>query len=148
MAIYSAVTGRSIDDLCKAYEGKGYGDFKSDLAEAVMTAVIPIQQKINEFKLFSKSTNFQIASGDIDSDKNYEMNEKRTNLAMRYQKLLAGVKGISIPKEVSYSHKHVWHLYTILVESEKTGISRDDFMEQLKTIFRRVKLIMCGTILS
>ncbi|MTD41581.1 tryptophan--tRNA ligase [Erwinia sp. CPCC 100877] len=48
LSIFSAVTGRSIDELVAAYEGKGYGDFKTDLAEAVVALLVPIQERYNE----------------------------------------------------------------------------------------------------
>ena len=45
LTIYSALTGRSIDDLVAAYDGKGYGDLKKDLAEVVTDLMAPIQQR-------------------------------------------------------------------------------------------------------
>jgi tryptophanyl-tRNA synthetase len=45
LTIYSALTGRSVDDLTAAYAGKGYGDLKKDLAEVVVEFVKPIQQR-------------------------------------------------------------------------------------------------------
>jgi tryptophanyl-tRNA synthetase len=45
LTIYSALSGRSIDDLVVAYEGKGYGDLKKDLAEVVAEFLRPIQQR-------------------------------------------------------------------------------------------------------
>jgi tryptophanyl-tRNA synthetase len=45
LTIYSALTGRSIDDLEKAYAGKGYGDFKGDLAEVVVEFVTPFRDR-------------------------------------------------------------------------------------------------------
>jgi tryptophanyl-tRNA synthetase len=45
LTIYSALTGRTIDDLTAAYAGKGYGDLKKDLAEVVVSFVEPIQQR-------------------------------------------------------------------------------------------------------
>jgi tryptophanyl-tRNA synthetase len=36
LTIYSALTGRTVDDLQTAYEGKGYGDLKKDLGEVVV----------------------------------------------------------------------------------------------------------------
>jgi tryptophanyl-tRNA synthetase len=44
LTIYSALSGRTIDDLVKAYDGKGYGDLKKDLAEVVAEFVRPVQQ--------------------------------------------------------------------------------------------------------
>jgi len=45
LTIYSALTGRTIDDLSAAFAGKGYGDLKKDLAEVVVTALRPIQER-------------------------------------------------------------------------------------------------------
>lgn len=46
--IYAALTGRTIDDLVAAYDGKGYGDFKGDLAEVVVEFVTPFRDRTNE----------------------------------------------------------------------------------------------------
>jgi tryptophanyl-tRNA synthetase len=48
LTIYSALTGRSIDDLEKAYAGKGYGDFKGDLADVVVDFVTPFRARTFE----------------------------------------------------------------------------------------------------
>ncbi|TRZ35776.1 tryptophan--tRNA ligase [Niallia circulans] len=48
LSIYSILSGKSIATLEEMYEGKGYGDFKSDLAEVVVEAIRPIQEKYNE----------------------------------------------------------------------------------------------------
>jgi tryptophanyl-tRNA synthetase len=48
LTIYSALTDRSIDDLEKAYAGKGYGDFKGDLAEVVVEFVTPFRNRTLE----------------------------------------------------------------------------------------------------
>jgi len=48
LSIYSALTDRSIDDLVKAYEGRGYGDFKGDLADVVVEFVTPFRDRTNE----------------------------------------------------------------------------------------------------
>jgi len=44
LTIYSALTGRTIEDLTHGYEGKGYGDLKKDLAEVVAEFVRPVQE--------------------------------------------------------------------------------------------------------
>jgi tryptophanyl-tRNA synthetase len=43
LTIYASLSGRSIEELTKAYEGKGYGDLKQDLAEVVVEFIRPIQ---------------------------------------------------------------------------------------------------------
>ncbi|MEU5562427.1 tryptophan--tRNA ligase [Micromonospora musae] len=49
LTIYSALSGRDIDDLVAAYAGKGYGDLKKDLAEVVTEFVRPIQERTNGY---------------------------------------------------------------------------------------------------
>ena len=48
LSIYSIVSGKTIAELETLYEGKGYGAFKGDLAEVIINALSPIQQKYNE----------------------------------------------------------------------------------------------------
>jgi len=48
LSIYSILSGESIPSLEAKYEGKGYGDFKTDLANVVVDALKPIQEKYNE----------------------------------------------------------------------------------------------------
>jgi tryptophanyl-tRNA synthetase len=43
--IYSGLSGHTVAELEVAYEGKGYGDLKSDLAEVVIGFVEPFQEK-------------------------------------------------------------------------------------------------------
>ena len=48
LTIYSLVTQKPIETLVQEYEGKGYGAFKADLAQAVSAFLAPIQEKIND----------------------------------------------------------------------------------------------------
>ncbi|ASS93560.1 MULTISPECIES: tryptophan--tRNA ligase [Peribacillus] len=48
MSIYSIFSGKSYSEIEEMYEGKGYGDFKSDLAEVVLGEILPIQERYNE----------------------------------------------------------------------------------------------------
>ncbi|PKG25540.1 tryptophan--tRNA ligase [Niallia nealsonii] len=48
LSIYSILSGESIKTLESRYEGKGYGDFKADLAEVVVKSLQPIQEKYTE----------------------------------------------------------------------------------------------------
>ncbi len=45
LAIYSAVAGIAIPDLESQFQGKGYGDLKKDLADAVVSFLEPIQAR-------------------------------------------------------------------------------------------------------
>ncbi|WP_082043686.1 tryptophan--tRNA ligase [Mobilicoccus massiliensis] len=48
LRIYSALDGRSIDQLERDYEGSGYGDLKKDLAEVVVGVLGPIRERATE----------------------------------------------------------------------------------------------------
>ena len=48
MNIYSATTGKTMDEIEAEFDGKGYGDFKSAVAEAVADSLRPIQEKYND----------------------------------------------------------------------------------------------------
>lgn len=50
LTIYSALSGRTIEDIEASYNGKGYGDFKKDLAEIVVEHIRPIQERFNEIR--------------------------------------------------------------------------------------------------
>lgn len=44
--IYTLFSGIPIKEIEKKYEGKGYGDFKADLAEVVVDFLVPFQEKM------------------------------------------------------------------------------------------------------
>ena len=49
MGIYSCVTGKTFEEIEKEFDGKGYGDFKSAVGEAVVDHLKPIQDKYFEY---------------------------------------------------------------------------------------------------
>ncbi|HVL33012.1 MAG TPA: tryptophan--tRNA ligase [Actinomycetota bacterium] len=49
LTIFSAVTGTSVSDLEQTYEGKGYGDFKRELGDALVAFLEPIQARYASF---------------------------------------------------------------------------------------------------
>ncbi len=50
LTIYSTLSGKSIEELELAYEGKGYGDFKKDLVEVTTEALLPIQERYKDIR--------------------------------------------------------------------------------------------------
>lgn len=58
------------------------------------------------------------------------LNEKRRELGRRISEGIRGIKGIS-PVYESPDCKHIYHLYTLCVEEEELGASRDDYMRVL-----------------
>ncbi len=49
LTIMSCCSNKTIDELVKEYEGKGYGEFKSAVADSIVKAITPIQEKYHEF---------------------------------------------------------------------------------------------------
>jgi len=50
LSIYSAFSGKSIEQLEKDYEGSGYGQFKKDLVEITVDALAPIRERFQEIR--------------------------------------------------------------------------------------------------
>ena len=48
MSIYSAMTGKSLEEVEAEFEGKGYGIFKAAVADAVVETLTPIQARYRE----------------------------------------------------------------------------------------------------
>lgn len=48
--IYSVLSDKSVDSIVASYDGKGYGEFKDDLAEVVIQALSPIQERYKEYR--------------------------------------------------------------------------------------------------
>ena len=53
--IYSTITGKSIEDVEKEFSGRGYGDFKKAVGEAVIEELTPLQ---NRFKDYVKNMDY------------------------------------------------------------------------------------------
>ena len=48
MSILSSITGQTMEEIENAFKEKGYGDFKKEVAEAVISKLVPIQEKYKE----------------------------------------------------------------------------------------------------
>lgn len=51
MSVYGAVTNKTFEEIEKEFEGKGYGDFKAAVGEAVADSLAPMQEEYR--KLFA-----------------------------------------------------------------------------------------------
>lgn len=49
IGIYSAVTGKTVDEITREFDGRGYGDFKIAVGEAVAEELRPIKEKYETF---------------------------------------------------------------------------------------------------
>lgn len=50
ISIYSAITGKSKEDIENEFTGKGYGEFKTAVAESVIEELRPLQEKYKNLK--------------------------------------------------------------------------------------------------
>ncbi len=48
--IYSAFSNETVEEIVEKYRGRGYGDFKADLAEVIVAGLKPIQKRYNEIR--------------------------------------------------------------------------------------------------
>ena len=48
IGIYSAITGKTSEEIEREFEGRGYGDFKLAVGEAVADELAPIRERYNE----------------------------------------------------------------------------------------------------
>ena len=48
LSVYQALTGQSCEEIATHFEGKGYGDLKKEVAEAVIAEIEPIQARYRE----------------------------------------------------------------------------------------------------
>jgi tryptophanyl-tRNA synthetase len=63
LEIMSVATGDPIPELESRYDGGGYGQFKSDLAEAVVTLLDPIRARYEELRADEPELRAMLARG-------------------------------------------------------------------------------------
>jgi UDP-4-amino-4-deoxy-L-arabinose-oxoglutarate aminotransferase len=61
-----------------------------------------------------------------------EFNSRRTELAGIYRERLAEIDEIIPLGNPMYPLKHAWHLFVVRLDTDRAGLSRDDFMLELK----------------
>ena len=57
---------------------------------------------------------------------------RRTEIARRYQALLADWPQWTLPGTPAYPHRHAWHLFTPLINPQAANMDRDAFMQGMK----------------
>jgi tryptophanyl-tRNA synthetase len=82
LGIYSAVSGKSVKELESAFAGKGYGDLKSEVADAVVSVIEPIRTRATELLEDTKELDSLLAAG---GDRANELAER--TLASVYDKI-------------------------------------------------------------
>ncbi len=73
MSIYSGVTGKSFDEIEAEFKGKGYGDFKLAVGEAVADKLAPMQE---EYKRVSFDKAYIESCMKLGAEKAYKVSRK------------------------------------------------------------------------
>jgi tryptophanyl-tRNA synthetase len=50
LSIYSAFSGKTVEELETQYQGQGYGNLKKDLVEVTVDALAPIQERFRQIR--------------------------------------------------------------------------------------------------
>ncbi|MBI1848767.1 MAG: aminotransferase class I/II-fold pyridoxal phosphate-dependent enzyme [Planctomycetes bacterium] len=58
--------------------------------------------------------------------------KKRTTLAERYRRALAEVPELLLPESMPFPHRHAWHLFAVLLDTDRAKMDRNEFMSRLK----------------
>jgi tryptophanyl-tRNA synthetase len=63
LTIYSALTGKAVDEIVSSYAGRGYGDLKKELAEVVVDFTAPIRERVEELLADAATLDLVLARG-------------------------------------------------------------------------------------
>lgn len=77
-------------------------------------------------------SDFQAALGHAQFQRLGEFQERRTQIAMEFQRRLGELPEVVLPVEREGS-THAWHLYVVRLRPESLRINREDFIAELKT---------------
>jgi tryptophanyl-tRNA synthetase len=84
MAIYSAITGKSLAEIESDYQGEGYGKFKADLVDIVTQFLEPIQAKYEELRGDERALAAILARGAREARSRAEPMLKRVHEALGF----------------------------------------------------------------
>jgi len=74
----------------------------------------------------------QAAIGDSQLRELGSFNARRKEIVSFYMLELPKAKGLILPKPAPWEHEHSWHIFTPFIDIDSLGMSRDDFMSEMK----------------
>ncbi|MDD3672587.1 MAG: DegT/DnrJ/EryC1/StrS family aminotransferase, partial [Synergistaceae bacterium] len=74
----------------------------------------------------------QAAIGDSQLRELASFNARRKEIVSFYMEELPKAKGLILPKPAPWEHEHSWHIFTPFIDIDSLGMSRDDFMSEMK----------------
>ena len=79
-----------------------------------------------------RMTNIQAALGVAQMERIKYILERKRKIALAYHKALKNLIGVTLPPEAKWA-KNVFWMYSILIDDEKFGMSRDELMARLES---------------
>lgn len=74
----------------------------------------------------------QAAIGDSQLKQLESFNSRRKEIVSFYMDKFSNIKGLILPKPAPWEHEHSWHIFTPLIDIDRLGMTRDDFMSEMK----------------
>ncbi|NLI96657.1 MAG: DegT/DnrJ/EryC1/StrS aminotransferase family protein [Synergistaceae bacterium] len=59
-------------------------------------------------------------------------NARRTSIVKRYKAAFSELEGLILPETPPYEHVHAWHIFTPLLDVDRLGLTRDEFMSLMR----------------
>jgi tryptophanyl-tRNA synthetase len=84
LIILATLSGKTIPELEAAYQGKGYGAFKSDVADAIIAFLSPLQKRYNELFVEKSYLNSVLRQGAIAAEERAVKLLKKVNDALGF----------------------------------------------------------------
>lgn len=125
---YSIYSFHQAKNMCTL--GEGGMVVVNDKDIAIKLSKIRVHGSGEYIGVSNKMTDIQAAVGLIQLQRLPIHTEIRRKLAYYLNELLSGIEGISIPYELDDIY-HVYHLYNIILDEEKVGITKKEFIERL-----------------
>jgi tryptophanyl-tRNA synthetase len=63
LELFSIATGKAVPELEAAYAGRGYGEFKADLAEALIAMLAPVRERYEEYSADPRKVDDALEAG-------------------------------------------------------------------------------------
>ena len=76
-------------------------------------------------------SDIQAAIGCVQLQRLDAMNERRTKIAKSYSAAFSEVPGLTVAPEAA-GRTHAWHLYILRIDQDVIGLTRDQFIEELR----------------
>ena len=88
IGIYSAITGKTAEQVAAEFENKGYGDFKTAVGEAVVEELRPVRERFDTFIADKKQLIYKI---NADAARYFYSNLAGDNMPLSYLQAVGAI---------------------------------------------------------